>query len=174
MWQKPDIKDTACCYKLHFRSGVIKKNCSLLIKLWYRALVLLVILWVFMTEEVIMKFFCYLWKKCIFLLIVVATEVSYLSSQRGHEEEQSHSVWRRDCLGCRGFLRSWKKKENTSQTSAVYMSGHCVFQYICMITHSLALVPTSSRRERRMQKDWLIMVSTSEKGLRKSRSSLMV
>lgn len=69
-----------------------------------------------MREGVIMKFFCYLWKKCIFLLIVVATEVSYLSLQRGHEEEQSHSVWRRDCLGCQGFLRSWKKRKRKYQS----------------------------------------------------------
>lgn len=40
-------------------------------------------------------------------------------------------------------------------------------------THSLALVATRRRTGRREQKDWLRMVSTSVKGRRKTRSSLM-
>lgn len=40
-------------------------------------------------------------------------------------------------------------------------------------THSLALVATRRRSGRREQKNWLRIVSTSEKGRRNTRSSLM-
>lgn len=67
--------------------------------------------------------------------------------------------------------------KKTSQTSALYVSVRvyiCLCCAACVFSYSLALVATSSRRERRRQKAWLIMVSTSAKGLRNSRSSLMV
>lgn len=62
------------------------------------------------------------------------------------------------------------------ETSHTSVRCACILvpEYLWVLAHSLALVATSSRRERRTQKAWLIMVSTSENGLRNSRSSLMV
>lgn len=96
--------------------------------------------------------------------------VTHLSWQRGREEGKSHRVWRRGCLGCQGSSQSWMRNDQSDQC-VLYL---CVSVFVCVFPHSLALVATRSRRERRTQKAWLIMVSTSEKGLRNSRSSLMV
>lgn len=106
---------------------------------------------------------------------VVENAISYLSQQHGPQKDQIHGSGNPNHRPSLESLSSWKWEERVNPWAATCrqwddIDSACARTHV---TYSLGLVLTSTRRGPLLLKHCLSRISTSEKGLRNTRSPFM-